>query len=97
MAAFSSAEVSVATATPVKVADADDFERRVFTSDGSGSFRIAFTSAGASTGAFVNKLSPASSGAVDFPLPSGQELWVYQASGSTQVINVLVTAAGEEG
>lgn len=95
MAAFSSAEVSVATATAIKVADADDFERRVFTSDNSGAFRVAFTSADAPTGAFVNKLSPASSGAINFSLPSGQELWVYQASGSTQIINLLVTTDGE--
>jgi predicted MFS family arabinose efflux permease len=95
MAAFTSTEVSVATATPVKVADSDDFIRRVYTSDNTGAFRLGFTSGAASTGAFVNKLSPASSGAVDFPLPAGQELWAYQASGSTQVINVLVTAEGE--
>jgi hypothetical protein len=92
MAAFSSAETSVATATAVKVADTDDFQRRVYLSDNTGSFRVAFTSGSASAGAFVNKLSGFSSGAVDFPLPAGQELWVYQASGSTQVINVLVTA-----
>lgn len=95
MAAFTSSEVTVPTATATKVADADDFVRRVFTSDSSGSFRMAFTSGTASTGAFVNKLSPASSGAVDFPLPAGQELWVYQASGASQTINVLVTAGGE--
>lgn len=95
MAAFSSAEISVATASPVKVADADDFERRVYTSDNAGAFRIAFSSADAPTGAFVNKLSPASSGAVNFLLPAGQQLWVYQASGSTQTINVLITSDGE--
>jgi hypothetical protein len=97
MTAFISSEVSVATATPVKVADVDDFTRRVFTGDPSGAFRLGFTSASVSTGALVNKLgSSSASGAVDFMLPAGQELWVYQASGSTQTINVLVTTGGEE-
>jgi hypothetical protein len=96
MAAFTGSEVSVLTATATKVADVDDFTRRVFTADSSGAFRLSFTSAGASSGAFVNKLSPASSGAIDFSLPAGQELWVYQASGSTQTISVLVTMGGEE-
>jgi hypothetical protein len=95
MAAFTSAEVSVATATPVKVADSDDFARRVYTSDNTAAFRLAFSSGTASTGAFVSKLSGFNSGAVDFLLPAGQELWVFQASGSTQTINVLVTTDGE--
>jgi len=96
MAAFTSSEVTVPTATATKVADADDFVRRVFTSDSSGAFRLAFTSGAASAGAFVGKLSGFNSGSVDLPLPAGQELWVYQASGANQMINVLVTADGEE-
>lgn len=90
MAAFLSDEVSVATATATKVADVESFTRRVFIADNTGNFRVAFASADAPTGAVIIRL--ANSGALDFPLPAGQELWVYQASGAPQSLNLLVTA-----
>lgn len=96
MAAFISSEISVATATPVKVADGDSFTRRVFTGDPTGNFRLAFTSGDSASGAFVSKLgTSASPGAFNFALPAGQELWAYQSSGSTQMLNIIVTADGE--
>lgn len=90
MAAFLSDEVSVATATATKVVDAEVFTRRVFIADNTGNSRVAFTSADAPTGAVLIRL--ANSGALDFPLPAGQELWVYQASGAPTNVNLLVTA-----
>jgi len=89
MSAFISSQVSVAASTPVKIVDADDFDRVVLVLDPVTGMRLAFTSAGASAGFLVRNLESAGATANRFVLPADQEAWVYSTAAT--VTEVFVT------
>jgi hypothetical protein len=92
MAAFVSSRQSIPNATATKIVDADDFDRRVYVNGTGTIFRVAFTSATASTGAALGSLAGSNEPAV-FVLPADEELWVYQNTGNPADVDFLVTLA----
>lgn len=90
MASYASNELSIATATATKVADAVEVSREIIINDLSGNnFRIAFTSADASGGPKISNLDNAD-GVLRFIVPPCTEVWVYQSSGLDKTLNVLL-------
>ena len=91
MASFTSDELSIATATATKVADAVDVPREILMRDSTQDvFRLAFTSADAANGAKITSLGDSGNGALRFTVPPCTEVWVYQASGSNKTLYVIV-------
>lgn len=77
MTAFVSAEVTLPASTPVKLVDAEEFDRRAVVYGDA--VRVAFTSGTVSTG---SRLSGSSlPDGVSLTLPANQELWAYHSTG----------------
>jgi hypothetical protein len=85
MASFDSQTQSIPNTTATKIVSSDNFDRLVYIRQ-SVDTKMAFTSAGASTGAAVSVVGGS------FVLPAREELWVYHSYGSTQPVEFVVTA-----
>ena len=95
MSAYFDTELSVPNATATLVAAAEGFPRRVHLHDLSGSLlRVAFDSTSVVTGVLVSDLA-SDTGVLGFLIPTDQELWVHQSSGTAKTLAVLVSAAEE--
>jgi hypothetical protein len=90
--AFISTQVSVAVNTPVKIVDAEEFDRVVSVLDPVTGMRVAFTSADASTGFQVRNLGLVGTAMGTFVLPADHEAWVYSSAATTAEVFVTSIA-----
>jgi hypothetical protein len=98
MAAFVSTQISVANATAVKVLDSAEMDRKARFANASGdgtAVHLAYSSGTASGGVrFATVADEATFTFGGMIIPAGEELWVYQTTGSTVTFDVITTSVG---